>query len=48
MKPLVNLVWDVTVIDTLADTYVLKIPEVSGFAAEMACKRIVQLFCQIT
>jgi hypothetical protein len=26
-------------VDTLADSYVLKISEVSGFAAEMACKR---------
>ncbi|KAH0815108.1 hypothetical protein GEV33_007683 [Tenebrio molitor] len=33
------LVWDVTVVDTLADSYVLKSSEVSGFAAEMACKR---------
>jgi hypothetical protein len=33
------LVWDVTIVDTLADNYVLKISEVSGFAAEMACKR---------
>jgi hypothetical protein len=33
------LVWDVTVVDTLADSYVLKTFEVSGFAAEMACKR---------
>ncbi|KAH0811228.1 hypothetical protein GEV33_011563 [Tenebrio molitor] len=33
------LVWDVTVVDTLADSYVLKTSEVSGFAAEMACKR---------
>jgi hypothetical protein len=33
------LVWDVTVVDTLADYYVLKTSEVSGFAAEMACKR---------
>jgi hypothetical protein len=33
------LVWDVTVGDTLADSYVLKTSEVSGFAAEMACKR---------
>jgi hypothetical protein len=33
------LVWDVTIVDTLADSYVLKISEVSGFAAEMACKR---------
>jgi hypothetical protein len=32
------LVWDVTIVDTLADNYVLKISEVSGFAAEMACK----------
>jgi hypothetical protein len=30
------LVWDVTVVDTLADSYVLKTSEVSGFAAEMA------------
>ncbi|KAH0813323.1 hypothetical protein GEV33_009468 [Tenebrio molitor] len=34
-----RLVWDVTVVDTLADSYVLKSSEVSGFAAEMACKR---------
>jgi hypothetical protein len=33
------LVWDVTVVDTLADSYVLKSSEASGFAAEMACKR---------
>jgi hypothetical protein len=33
------VVWDVTVVDTLADSYVLKSSEVSGFAAEMACKR---------
>jgi hypothetical protein len=33
------LVWDVTVVDTLADSYVLKTSEVSGFAPEMACKR---------
>jgi hypothetical protein len=33
------LVWDVIVVDTLADSYVLKTSEVSGFAAEMACKR---------
>jgi hypothetical protein len=33
------LVWHVTVVDTLADSYVLKSSEVSGFAAEMACKR---------
>jgi hypothetical protein len=32
------LIWDVTVVDTLADSYVLKTSEVSGFAAEMACK----------
>jgi hypothetical protein len=36
---LVPLVWDVTVVDTLADSYVLKSSEVSGSAAEMACKR---------
>jgi hypothetical protein len=33
------LVWNVTVVDTLADSYVLKTSEVSGFAAEMASKR---------
>jgi hypothetical protein len=33
------LVCDVTIVDTLADSYVLKTSEVSGFAAEMACKR---------
>jgi hypothetical protein len=33
------LVWDVTIVDTLADIYVLKTSEVSGFPAEMACKR---------
>jgi hypothetical protein len=36
-----RLVWDVTIVpvDTLADSYVLKTSEISGFAAEMACKR---------
>jgi hypothetical protein len=33
------LIWDVTIVDTLADSYVLKTTEVSGFVAEMACKR---------
>jgi hypothetical protein len=33
------LIWDVTIVDTLADGYVLKTSEVSGFTAEMACKR---------
>jgi hypothetical protein len=33
------LVWDVTIVDTLTDSYVLKTSEVSGFAAEMASKR---------
>jgi hypothetical protein len=33
------LVWDVTIVDTLADSYVLKTSEVSAFVAEMACKR---------
>jgi hypothetical protein len=33
------LVWDVTVVDTLADSYILKTSEVSGFTAEMAFKR---------
>jgi hypothetical protein len=33
-----RLVWEVTIVDTLADSYVLKTSEVSGFAAEMACK----------
>jgi hypothetical protein len=33
------LVCDVTVVDTLAESYVLKTSEVSGFAAEMACNR---------
>jgi hypothetical protein len=33
------LVWDVTIVDTLADSYVLKTSEVSGFATEMGCKR---------
>jgi hypothetical protein len=33
------LIRDVTIVDTLADSYVLKTSEVSGFAAEMACKR---------
>jgi hypothetical protein len=44
------LVWDVTVVDTLADSYVLKTSEVSGFAAEMVCNaniaNIVELFRQ--
>jgi hypothetical protein len=38
-KGISSLFWDVTVVDTLADSYVLKTSEVSGFAAEMACKR---------
>jgi hypothetical protein len=48
------LFWDVTIVDTLADSYVLKTSEVSGFAAEMACNAnianiyVVQLFRQIT
>jgi hypothetical protein len=33
------LVWDVAVGDTLAESYVSKIYEVSGFGAEMACKQ---------
>jgi hypothetical protein len=33
------LVWDVTIVDILADSYVLKTSEVSEFVAEMACKR---------
>jgi hypothetical protein len=33
------LVWDVTIVDTLAESYILKTSEVSGFAAEMPCKR---------
>jgi hypothetical protein len=33
------LVWDVTVVDTLAVSYVLKGSKVSGFAAEVDCKR---------
>jgi hypothetical protein len=32
------LVWEVTIVDTLADSCVLKTSEVSGFAAEMACQ----------
>jgi hypothetical protein len=31
------LVWDVTIVDTLAD--VLKTSEISSFVVEMACKR---------
>jgi hypothetical protein len=43
------LVWDVTIVDTLADIYLLKTSEVSSFAAEMACKRKhSKLFHQIT
>jgi hypothetical protein len=34
-----RLVWEVTIVDTLADSYVLETSEVSGFGAEMACKR---------
>jgi hypothetical protein len=33
------LVWNVTIVVTLADSYVLKTSKVSGFAAEIACKR---------
>jgi hypothetical protein len=41
------LVWDVTVVDTLADSYVLKTSEVSGFA-NANITNIVQLFRQTT
>jgi hypothetical protein len=34
-----SLVWDVTIVDTLADSYVLKTSGVSGFTVEMICKR---------
>jgi hypothetical protein len=37
------LIWDVTIVDTLPDSYVMKTPDVSGFAAEMACKRKQQI-----
>jgi hypothetical protein len=33
------LVWYATFVNTLANSYVLKTAEVSGFVAEMACKR---------
>jgi hypothetical protein len=33
------LVCDVTIVDTLSDSYILKTSELSGFAAEMASKR---------
>jgi hypothetical protein len=33
-----HLVWDVTIVDTLADSHFLKTSKVSGFATEMACK----------
>jgi hypothetical protein len=39
---------DVTIVDTLANSYVLKTSEVSALAAEMACNSIIQLFRQIT
>jgi hypothetical protein len=43
------LVWDVTVVDTLADSYVLKSSEVSGSAAANAnIANIVQSFRQTT
>jgi hypothetical protein len=42
------LVWDVTVVDTLADSYVLKTSEVLGFAAEMASKRKHSKYSSIT
>jgi hypothetical protein len=35
----IPLVWDITVVDTLADSYVLKTSDVSGIASEMSCKR---------
>jgi hypothetical protein len=41
------LIWDVTIGDTLADSYVLKTSEVSGFAAEMAFKRKHSKYCSI-
>jgi hypothetical protein len=34
-----TFIWDVSIVDTLADSYVLKTSEVSGFPAEMASKR---------
>jgi hypothetical protein len=37
----------VTVVDTLADSYVLKSSEVSGFAAEMAFKRKHSIYSSI-
>jgi hypothetical protein len=46
------LVWDVTVVNTLADSYVLKTSEVSGlplkWLANAKIANIVQLFRQIT
>jgi hypothetical protein len=42
------LVCDVIIVDTLANSYVLKTSEVSALAAEMACNSIIQLFRQIT
>jgi hypothetical protein len=42
------LVWNVTIVDTLADSYVLKTSEVSDFAAEMACKRKHSKYSSIT
>jgi hypothetical protein len=47
-----SLVWDVTVVDTLADSYVLKTSEVSGLSlkwlANANIANIVQLFRQTT
>jgi hypothetical protein len=42
------LVWDVTVVDTLADSYILKTSDVSAFTAEMACKRKHSKYSSIT
>jgi hypothetical protein len=42
------LVWDVTIVDTLAVSYVLKTSEVSSFAAEMTCKRKHSKYSRIT
>jgi hypothetical protein len=39
------LVWHVTIVDTLADSYVLKTSEVSGLAAEMVCNRKHSKYC---
>jgi hypothetical protein len=39
-----KLIWDVTIVDTLADSYVLKTSEVSGFLKWVANANIANMY----